>query len=230
MNNRMSLRSLFLFALLVVSGIAGALYLRATLVADDTIRLAPVPDHSALEAQERAKPRFVGEVGGIFLAPQGTPVPEEYTTFEDVCGDTLYTQVVPDERAGALELTLDLPSEYVLVQDVASGVIACGDTVIGMNLVYDGPAQPTGIVPYVTISRSIVDHDEIDAATERIQLRNISGRDVIVMEPLTKDGYGQWGRAWISEPFGFTVVHTVDLPRDEFLKLVELVASSTRTQ
>ncbi|GMU73968.1 MAG: hypothetical protein AMXMBFR44_1670 [Candidatus Campbellbacteria bacterium] len=230
MNNRMSLRSLFLFALLVVSGIAGALYLRATLVADDTVRLAPIPDHSALEAQERAKPRFVGEIGGIFLAPQGTPVPEKYTTFEDLCGDTL-TEDVPDDLAGALELSLELPKEYVLQEnDINTGVIACGNTVTAARKAYTYALPQYADEAYITVGRSILGYDEIDVAYDRPKTLVVAGREVVIVEPITDDGYIQYAAAWIPEPFGDTFIHSSGLPRIEFLKLVELVASSTRTQ
>lgn len=230
MNSRITPRSAFLFILLVATGVVGALYLRTELIADDTARLARIPDHSALEAQERAKPRFVGDINGIFLAPQGTPVPEEYTSYKNICGDTP-TVDVADDQAGALELSLDLPKEYVLQEeDMNTGVIACDGMVYAARKAYTYALPQYDDEAYIIIGRSILGHDEINTAYDRPKVATIAGRTVIIVEPLTEDGFLQNGSAWISEPFGKTFVSTSNLPRAEFLKLVELVASTTRTQ
>lgn len=227
MHTILSPRFLLLSVLLVATGIIGALSLRTELVADDTIRLAQVPDHSALEAQERAKPRFVGDINGIFLAPRGTPVPEEYTTFQDICGLATTTESISPELAVEYNLELSLPSEYRLVRKEG---VACNGTPTSVVWEYEGPAQPTGIVPFVLISRSAIDYDLIDVASDRPEVIMTGGRDAVIISPLSEDGYGQIARAWIREPFGNTTINTSDLPRADFFRLVQMVAENISTQ
>lgn len=227
MKTKRLIAALSLWAALGFVGFFGARFLRTTLLADPE-RLMPIPDHSALLAAERQKPRFVGDIAGIFLAPRGEPVPEHYVTYEDVCDSQPAIEVSP-QRAGMLALPLKLPSEYILVEDsLNTGVIACGNTVSGARWQYDGPRQSTGIVPYIVIGRSLFTHDEIDVAVDRPTSTVIGGREAVVLEALTPDGYDQHARAWFPEPFGYTFIQATDLPHADFMTLAELVASATR--
>lgn len=227
-------RTILLFVLLVVTGFGATLYFRTTLVAGDDARLSnPILIRDAALAIERNKPRFSGDIGGIFLAPHGVPVPEKYTSFEDVCGLEPSSITIPDDQAGQLTLDLELPTEYAIQKDdMDYGVVACGNGVpyiAKKTYTYDDSIKGHSQA-LIIIGRTVLNYDEIDTASDRPKVMKIAGRDVVVIEPLTEDGFLENGIAMIPESFGLTFVHTSSLPREEFMKLVELVASSTRTQ
>ncbi len=221
-----------LIIVFIVAGFFLAQSFRSSLVADGPSELfAKHASLDALAAEEAAKPRFIGEIGGIFIAPEGTKIPDEYVTFEDLCGD-LFTKSVEWGRAGILNFDVKMPPEYVLEEedDLLTGVVACGETVTGVNRFYRGPTWQNGVQSQVTISRTLGApfFQDISVAEERPKLMTIEGREVIVIQPLTKDGYEQHGYAWFPESFGVTSLHTVDLPRKDFMSLVKTIARDTQ--
>lgn len=212
---------------LLASGYVGAKALRSTLQAEeDARRFAPPANFAGLESAisaERKMPRFIGTIDGIFVAPEGIPVPETYTTFESLCGEQRGVSV-PWERAGELDLELTLPEGYVLRHDdINTDVVACGETVFVARRVYTGPSGGE-----VIIGRTLFGSSELDVAVDRPKIVHINGRDAVVVEPLTEDGFLQTAYAWFPEPFGKTFINTLDISRSEFNELVALVAASTR--
>jgi hypothetical protein len=178
---------------------------------------------------ERLRPRFTGEIGGIFLAPQGTTVPERYVTNEDICGSNP-SNVVPWDDAGELDLHLQLPSEYRLLSaDMDTVVVECGGTVFNARRKYEfRPHDPKQEVAEVIIGRVRTTNDEVDVAVDRPKVMTFAGSQVVVIEPITEDGKWQTMEAYMPEAFGGTFVHAYNMPRADFLTLVELVASNSR--
>ncbi len=206
---------------LIVTGYFGAQAMRAELQARPR-PLSAIDEADIALKMEANKPRFIGDIDGIFIAPQGTPVPEHYTTYEDVCGNQ-YGKSVPWSQAGELDLTLDLPEDYVLNEDALyTDVVACGDTVF---VAHRGYTTKSG---EVSIGRSLFDHDELDVAVDRPKIEHINGRDVVIIESLTSDGIFQGSYAYFPETFGKTFISANSMPQAEFRDLVALVASSTR--
>lgn len=211
---------------LIASGYFGAQALRTNLEAAHprqpqqlTANLDAID--RALHA-ERVKPRFVGDVSGIFIAPDNTEVPPQYATFDRICKGE-QGRSVPWEQAGELDLQLELPDTYVLQKDdINTDVVACGDTVFVARRVYSTPSGD------VIIGRSRFDYDQVDVAVDRPKAEHINGRDVVIVDPLTPDGTFQNAYAWFPEPFGKTFISAVSLSQADFRELVALVASSTR--
>lgn len=216
----------------MLAGYVGVQYFRPELLADPENRnnvLWKVPPTDPALAAERAKPRFSGEIGGIFLAPEGTPIPEKYTTFDDLCTEQK-SWTVPDDQAGALTLVLDLPEEYILdVESVNTGTVACDGGVTGSRKSYLYQL-PNGDTADIVVGRTFSGYDTINVAADRVSLENISGRDVVIVNTVTEAGYWDHAYAYLPESFGDTYISASQLPRAEFLKLVELVASATRSQ
>jgi hypothetical protein len=208
----------------VGAGFVGAVALRTTLTAEEK-NPNKIVGLDAIEKAARAeekKPKFAGDIDGMFLAPAGTPVPETYVTFDDVC-TTPFSEEVSWDRAGELDLKLDLPKEYVLQPDHENtGVIACGDTVYTARRVYTAKSG------WATIGRSYLTTEEVDVAVDRPKILHINGRDVVMIEPMTAEGTFQNSYAWFPEPFGDTFVYGHGLSQNDFTALVKLVASSTR--
>lgn len=229
-SNKVSAAVLFLG--LVLAGYIGVQYFNPVLFADRESRneeLWKLPPVDPALTAERSKPRFAGEIGGIFLAPEGTPIPEKYTTFDDLCTERK-SWIVPDSEAGALTLDIELPEEYVLdTESPSNGTIACDGGVMSSNKSYTYRLS-NGDTANIFVGRSFSDYDTIDAASERVNAQKIAGREVVVVNTITESGYWERACAYFPEPFGMTTIRVSQLPRSEFLKLVELVASTTRTQ
>ena len=174
------------------------------------------------------EPRFEDELLGFYIGPRVTDVPERFVTFDDVC-PTLISVEVPWERAGALDLELNLPARYVLRDDsVNTGVIACEDetTVYVARRNYRLEGLPSA---NIIIGRSILTADLFDVAASRVSVATYAGRQAVLIEPGVRDGV-QSGRSGVifPEPFGRTFIHAVSLSLDELMELAELVAEATQ--
>ncbi len=232
MNVSSKISAAVLFLGLVLAGYIGVQYLNPKLFADRESRndqLWKVPPTDPAVIAERGKPRFVGEIGGIFLAPEGTPIPEKYTTFDDLCAERK-SWIVPDSEAGVLTLDIELPEEYVLdIESPSNGTIACDGGVMSSNKSYIYRLS-NGDTANIFIGRSFSDYDTTDVAVERVKVQKVSGREVVIVNTITEDGYWERASAYFPESFGMTAIRVSQLPRSEFMKLVEIVASTTRTQ
>ena len=232
MNINRKVSAVVLFLGLVLAGYIGVQYFNPALLADQKDNKNPVRryyEHQADFAQEEHKPRFSGEIGGIFLASEGTPIPEKYSQGKTICNEQK-SWIVSDDQAGVLSLDLQLPEEFVLdTESLNTGTVACdgGVTVSRKSYLYYWPNGDTGDI---VIGRSFLTYDEQSVASDRVRAQKIAGRDVVIINTVTEYGYWDHAYAYFPEPFGVTFIQAFSLPRSEFMKLVELVASSTRSQ
>jgi hypothetical protein len=207
---------------LIITGYFGAQAMRAELQARPRPMSAIDEADIALKV-EGNKPRFVGDINGIFIAPQGTTVPEEYVTREDLCGNMPGTPLSLAE-AGDLDFELSLPDTYVFQpDDIRTGVSSCGGTVFRAERAYINTSGGEA-----SIGRTRLTMNEMDVSVDRPKAERINGRDVVIIEPLIESGIFQNSYAWFPESFGGTYIYAYDLPRKDFMELVTLVASSTR--
>jgi hypothetical protein len=227
--------------LLTVVGLAaiayGAFYAISSLKNDEEAGAQhPEPEASVIDEfekaidDEREKPRFSGELLGIFIAPRGDAVPEGFRTFESVCGPSASTDLVPESQAGEFGMSLNLPSSYQLQQEsLNTGVVACAGRVYAARWHYAVQISSTGNTADVVIVRSLFNHVLADVAADRVKATSIESRDVIVIEPLTTpNGISSWSAVIFPEPFGMTEIQAGGLPLDELLQLAESVAIATK--
>ena len=212
-------------AVLIATGYIGVQAMRDKLWADSEFEPNKITGLDTIDQalkSERLEQRFIGDIDGIFIAPEGTPVPEQYIVYEDLC-NTPYSRNVTWEEAGELNLMLNLPEKYVLqVDDMNTGAVACGDTVYVARRTY------TVNGGQVIIGRSRFTSVEEDVAVDRPKIKWVNGRDVVLIESLTKSGTFQNAYAYFPETFGDTFIHATGVSKSDFTALVELVASSTK--
>lgn len=177
---------------------------------------------------DNAKPRFVGEIGGIYIVPDERLVedlvPQSYVTHERLCGDS-YSTTATFEEAGELDFDIDLPATYVLqLDDMNTGAVACNGIVYAARRAYE--VDTLEGVAYVSIARSVFDYETLSFADDRFVVRQINGEQVVVAMPITEDGSVGIGYAWFPDVEGKISIQTSGLPRREFTDLVATVASS----
>jgi hypothetical protein len=189
----------------------------------ETPRLTP--ELERLLQEEKQKPRFTGELLGLYFAPTEDQWPEDYRRWrsELLAGGCVN---VPAERGAELGFPrpLALPEQCVLG---GTEVVACGETVTSVNWHYTFEA-PNGLPANILISRSLVRAFAYDVAAERISRTTIGGRDAIVIRPVTPDGVAQTSAVIFPEAFGTTSIDAVYLPEADLLALAEAVARASK--
>lgn len=176
---------------------------------------------------EAARPRFVGELLGLFLAPAKDQFPADVRNAMDRqtsggCGSA------PLSAASSIALTrpLELPLSFKASADSPSAV-ACGGIVTGLNYEYSGIGA-NGLPATLLIARSVVRAWGVDAATDRIGVSIIGGRDVIVVRPATDEAIGQTSQVIIPETFGLTAIHAFDLNETELREVAAAVIAASQ--
>lgn len=190
---------------------------------DQEIEFYAPDENQLILIAEEAKPRFVGEIGGIYIVPDERLVeelvPEGYVTYGRLCGDS-YSTTATFEEAGELDFDIDLPATYVLqLDDMNTGAVACNGIVYAARRAYTYQL-PDGGEAYFVVGRSILSYDTQSFASDRLRTISIDGRRVVLVEPLTADGSVGNGYAWIPESKGKEFLMTSGLPRRQFGEVV----------
>ena len=186
----------------------------------------------AIVDADSAKPRFNGELLGIYVAPTDADVPNEYRAFHPECG--LAGAPMTWAEAGNLDVSVTLPPDFRFdPNDHDSGVVAwaCTEEVYYAARAYrfggnDGPK--------LIISRGAGRYMHPNASIDRVKVISAGGREAVLIEPMRQEGYGRLGGAGTNaavvfpEPFGKTVVQSYAVPLSELLAVAELVGEATR--
>jgi hypothetical protein len=176
---------------------------------------------------EELRPRFSGELLGIFIGPDGDAPPKGYATASDLCPDGEGSQQVSWDDAGPLKMDLDLPSEYIIAVDSPNtGAIACSGTVYTARREYRVKTS-NGMTADVIIGRSIFRIERFDVATDRVGTAVVGGREAVVIEPITPDGLAQRSGVFFPESFGETFIAASSLPQHDLLELAAIVGEGT---
>ncbi|HXF50393.1 MAG TPA: hypothetical protein VNM43_01780, partial [Dehalococcoidia bacterium] len=158
------------------------------------------PQLERLLEEEKQKPRFTGEILGIYIAPQEGQIPPEYLPAKALC--TSGSTELPWEDGKVMDFprTLVLPPEYEQVEGPSSGVFSCNGVVTHVNreCLFRGVS---GLPANIIIGRTINRGEKIDAAAERISVAVIGGRRAIVVKPVTADATAQTAEIIFPEPF-----------------------------
>jgi hypothetical protein len=189
----------------------------------------PSPPTDAQLEEEARQPRFRGEVLGIYIAPPGASVPDKFLTAEELCGFGESSVQVPWDRAGELDLSLQLPPQYRLnEQSLNTGVIACGDKVYAARREFEVTLESLYYPASVLIGSSVFSYDTVDVAENRVKPTTIAGRDAVLIEPLIPSGLVSPSRVVFPADFGSVFIMAIDLPLTDLLDLAEIVAKAIR--
>ncbi len=184
------------------------------------------PELERLLEEGKQKPRFTGEMLGIYIAPSADQWPEDYKRWRNelLAGGCV---PAPAHQRATLDFPrpLTLPEGYTLQPDQPE-VVACSGTVTSVNWNYTF-AAPNGLTANILISRSLAKAFDFDVAADRVSQTTIGGRDAIVVRPVTPDGVAQRSAVVFPEPFGTTSIQAAYLPEAELLAVAEAVAKAT---
>jgi hypothetical protein len=213
-----------LVAGLAVIGAAGGRALWDSVIAQDEPRANP-PPLDVINA-EAAKPKFQGELLGMFIGPIGAKVPDKFTTY-DPCGSNPGEQLAWD-KAGEFDLKADLPDSLVLdTTSLNTGVIGCGDTVYAARWEYGSP-QPNGYPGSLIIARSGFKYDEFDVSPDRVHTTEVGGLPAIVIDPLSENGISSVAAVIFPGDRVTTSISSEGIPRTDVMKIAELVADAIK--
>ncbi len=175
---------------------------------------------------EAGRPRFVGELLGIFLAPSKDQFPPEVRGAMDrlAAGRCDYAPI-EDAAAIAMPRQPELPSN--LTPPASPIAVACGGVVTGMNYEYSGTSA-NGLPATVLIARSVAGGWGVDAARDRVSLSAVGGRQIIIVRPETADATGQTSQVIMPEPFGLTAIHAFNLNETELREVAAAVIAASQ--
>lgn len=225
-------------ALLTVGLVAGVAVLGSiagralweSVTAQDEPRAEPPSEETIRD--EAAKPRFQGQLLGVFIGPPGAKVPDQFVTYEETCGSEP-TEEVGWDKAGELGLAgamdaaqgIPLPVPFRLNSDsLNTGVVACGGKVYAARWEYSAP-QPNGYPGSLVIARSYFKYAEFDVSAERVKEIEIGGLPAIFIEPLSPTGVSSVAGVIFPGDSVTTVISSSGVPHTDLLKVAEIVAS-----
>lgn len=185
------------------------------------------PELARLLDEEKRKPRFTGEILGIYIAPTPDQWPEEYRQWRDKLLAGGCVEVPPQQG-----IELDFPRPLVLPrgyvpQEGQPEVVACSGIVTSVNWHYTFQA-PNGLPANIQISRSVARAFDFDVAADRISTKTIGGRNAILIKPVTPDAVAQRSAVVFPEAFGATSIEAAYLPEAELLAVTEAVAAASK--
>src|SRR5438132_7518899 len=204
-------------------------------VARGQANASPAPNPLELIlAEDAKKPRFVGEIQGIYISPDEQTVPEQHQV--PPCQAKRHVPVSWDQ-AGQFALNVQLPPKFIFKpDDMNTGVIACeGAEVYTARWAYELP-QPQ-FVDYparLFIARGRSSWIYADASADRVKTVDLGGRLAVVVEPVRPEGAGSLGQdgtqASVSFPetFGMTSVTSTGVPLSDLLEVAKIVGSATK--
>lgn len=176
-------------------------------------------------AADAAKPRFQGEVNGIFIALPYATVADKYKEPADLCQGALSHSSV--DAAGDLAVNLDLPAQFTLdLQDLNTGVTLCANRPVVANWAYSFTNPPNGA--HILISRGPARYAYAEAPRDRVKAVTIGGRKAVLIEPITANGFGSASQAIFPEPFGMTAISTANMPLPMLMEFATQVAIATK--
>lgn len=191
----------------------------------------------AIIAGDAAKPRFNGELLGIYIAPSQDAVPAGKYGTDKIC--LAGSVEVPWEQAAQFNLSVQLPPEFVFQpDDIETGLGACVDDgrILGAEWVYEYREPQFGDYPIgrLIIARSIFSYDYPNAAVDRVKVIEAGGRPAILIEPIRPEGVDQLGptgtigEVIFPEPFGMTTIHSYGVPLTILLQVADIVGQATK--
>ena len=186
----------------------------------------------AIFAADAAKPRFNGELLGIYIAPSDAAVPQQYKSFIPECGPA--GAPAAWEQAGQFDLSVQLPPEFVYLPDhYNTGVVAwaCNGQVYSAGWAYQFRDDPGSML---VVSRSVLSYMTPNAAVDHVKAISAGGRQAVLIEPVRPEGTAQlspagtYGAVVFPESFGSTIVCSSGVPLADLLRVAEIVGQATK--
>jgi len=175
---------------------------------------------------EAGRPRFVGELLGLFLAPSPDQYPAQLKAERDrlLAGGCVS---VPTDQAAALAFpkALPLPGNFVPSPETPVAV-ACSGQVTGLNYEYSGTAA-NGFPATITIGRSVSRAWGLDAARDRVAVVSILDTQVIMARPENR-AIAQTAQVIIPESFGLTSIYSFSLNETELREVAAAVIAASQ--
>jgi len=216
-------KPLLLVFLLGATGGGAFFAVRAITGQEGDVHPSIIAYEDALKA-DQLKPRFEGDVLGVFIAPPDNPVPEQYRGAR--CAGS--TVLAPWGQAGQFGLSIDLPPKFEFQpEDLNTGVIACDGHVYAARWAYHFRSAGGG-VGSVVIARGEGRWQPYDVAVDGVEIIATGGRPAILLEPIAPDLANTSAVVMFPEPFGMTSIQAAGLPMSELLQIAELVGNATR--
>ncbi|HXK34066.1 MAG TPA: hypothetical protein VNM91_08660 [Dehalococcoidia bacterium] len=174
----------------------------------------------------KQKPRFVGELAGVFIAPTPAdwPAALREAREERLAGGC---RAASRDRAAHLDLRAEPDLPGFQQSPPEPQVIECSGSVTSINREYVGTAANGGPAT-ILLTRSVSRALGIDAAEESVSVTTIDGRTAILIRPVSPDGTGQTSNIIFPEDFGTTTVYAFNLSEPELIRVAEAVAAATK--
>jgi hypothetical protein len=202
----------------------------------DETQGSPVVEHQRI-ADEPTKPRFKGELLGMYLGPDlGEAPPGAVERNEQFRAET--TQCLskithrPVESAQRFDLDFTPPPGFALQPigvsssgPVTSAVAVCSETgsELGVSWNYGAPSNGSAIV--LRVHPTIV--WQLDVAEERVSAIMAGGEEAILVAPINpENGYGSFAMVMFPRDDAFTYIHTSDVPLNDLLALADAVGQA----
>jgi hypothetical protein len=206
---------------------------------DSKATLQPVPEHELIDA-EPTKPRFQGELLGLYLGPTLPPDlaarNSELRTETETCTEIAYQ---PANTAQRFNLAFTLPQPFVL-DAAATRVAFCETTGSELAVLWEYVAEFQHVDDGVEIKlpgrlsviRSFPQVAwQADVAAERVSVITPAGHQAILLAPVVEDtGYGSGATVIFPEAGAITTLSSNNVPREDLLVAAEAVAKAFQTR
>jgi hypothetical protein len=193
-------------------------------------------DYEAINANER-KPRFQGELLGVYIAPYGADLPADVKAKQDAIrasgAPCTASRLDPSfEKAGSFNVSFSLPDEFVF-DPAQSGVVVCNDTnEVGAAAHWMFKTQFNGYQGWVKVSRYFeLAAYEASVATDKVSQSAVGGRAAVLIEALFPEtGFAGSASVIFVEPSGsgatITAITGDNIPTERVVYIGEIVAQS----
>lgn len=190
---------------------------------------APLEDEYPGITVDNSKPRFDGEMLGIRLGTTQALADAGYLDDAQPCSDTVD---VVSGHASIPQAPLYLPEGAVqpelapaLVDEPNPGGSICASdgTPLRTWRYFEFPQLENGLVPSILVNRVFLDepYRKVDAPQDRIEVRDVGGRDAVVVAPVVPEGgtVASLSQVIFPESTGYLVVQSNVLAFAEVLKV-----------
>lgn len=180
-----------------------------------------------VEQAEKARPRFIGQIGAIPVSP----TEEEVDACGDLRGPGARAAGTTLEDAASREPGLDprpheLPAGTALVPGEGAYGIDCeGEIVFTATAFEFGVSADSSYGGWLNVFRQRgAATARLDVAADRVSKVVVGSRPALLVEPLSKDGFGS-SYVVIDEPWGMTYIESFGLTAEQLLAVADSLPS-----